>query len=215
MHKPTFQDSDCQQMTVSSEVPLWHKVTSKLLSPLRKARRWFREFCDGWSLYLLSLTGYIPSHFFRNFVYRSFGVKLAQTSSIHSRTRFINPQALSIDEHTVIGHDCIFDARQGISIGSCVNLASETRIYTMQHDIDDPFFAPTGAPVVIEDYAYIGTCVIILPGIRIGKGAVVASGAVVTKDVAPYTMVGGVPAKFIRERSQDLRYKLSYAKWYL
>ena len=215
MHKPTFQDSDCQQMTVSPELPLWHKVARKLVSPVRKTRHWWREFQDDFSLYLLALTGYIPSHCFRNFVYRSFGVKLAQTSSIHSRTRFINPKELSIGEHTVIGHDCIFDARQGISIGSCVNLASETRIYTMQHDIDDPFFAPTGAPVTIEDYAYIGTRVLILPGVRIGKGAVVASGAVVTKDVAPYVMVGGVPAKFIRERSHDLRYKLSYAKWYL
>ncbi|MEH2295892.1 acyltransferase [Nostoc sp.] len=201
-------------MTVSPK-PQQPQVTSKLLSPLLKACRWFREFCNGWSSYLLNLTGYVPSHFFRNFVYRSFGVKLAQTSSILSRTRFMNPQALSIDEHTAIGHDCIFDARQGISIGSCVNLASETRIYTMQHDIDDPFFETTGAPVVIEDYAYIGTCVIILPGVRIGKGAVVASGAVVTKDVAPYTMVGGVAAKFIRERSQYLRYKLNHSKWYL
>jgi hypothetical protein len=51
-----------------------------------------------------------------------------------------------------------------------------------------------------------------LPITRIGKGAVVASGAVVAKDVPPYMLVGGVPAKPIRERSRDLRYKLGYAK---
>jgi acetyltransferase-like isoleucine patch superfamily enzyme len=202
-------------MTVSPDVSLRHQIVTKFLSPARKTRSWYREFRDDFSLYLLAITGYVPSHCFRNFVYRIFGIQLAKTSSIHSRTRFLNPKGLSIGENTVIGHDCIFDARQNISIGSCVNLASESRIYTMEHDVDDPFFAATGAPVVIDDYAYIGTCVIILPGVHIGKGAVIASGAVVTKDVAPYMMVGGVPAKFIRERSHDLRYKLSYAKWNL
>jgi len=66
--------------------------------------------------------------------------------------------------------------------------------------------------VTIHDYACIGSRVTILPRVTIGYGAVVASGAVVTKDVAPYAVVGGVPAKFIRERSHDLRYKLGYAK---
>jgi maltose O-acetyltransferase len=93
-----------------------------------------------------------------------------------------------------------------------VNVAAEVRIYTREHDIDDPWFAETGGPVTIEDYAYIGTRVTILPGVTVGRGAVVATGAVVTKDVAPYMLVGGVPAKPIRERSHDLRYRLGYAK---
>ena len=117
-----------------------------------------------------------------------------------------------IGEHSTIGNDGFFDARDRISIGSSVNIAAEVRIYTREHDIDDPFFAEKGGPVVIGDYAYIGTRVTILPGVTVGKGAVVASGAVVAKNVAPYTLVGGVPAKAIRERARDLRYKLGYAK---
>jgi maltose O-acetyltransferase len=70
----------------------------------------------------------------------------------------------------------------------------------MEHDINSQTFGGSGGPVVIHDWAYIGTRVTILPGITIGEGAVVASGAVVTKDVAPWTMVGGIPAKFIRNR---------------
>lgn len=188
---------------------------AKRITPLRKARRWWLNGI--WSdlrLWVLTMTGYVPSHRFRNFVYRAHGVSLARSSSIHWRARFFDPQGLSIGETSTIGNDAFFDARDKIVIGSCVNIAAEVRIYTREHDIDDPFFAETGGPVVIEDYAYIGTRVTILPGVKIGKGAVVASGAVVTKDVPPYMLVGGVPAKVIRERSHDLRYKLGYAKMF-
>jgi acetyltransferase-like isoleucine patch superfamily enzyme len=61
-------------------------------------------------------------------------------------------------------------------------------------------------------YAWIASHAIILPGVTIGEGAVVAAAAVVTKDVAPYTLVAGNPARFVRERSRDLRYQLGYAK---
>ena len=82
----------------------------------------------------------------------------------------------------------------------------------MEHDIDSPDFAETGAPVIIEDYAVIGTRVTILPGVTVGRGSVVGSGAVVTKNVAPYTVVGGVPAVFIKNRSKDLRYTLKFSR---
>jgi len=82
----------------------------------------------------------------------------------------------------------------------------------MEHDIDSPDFAETGAPVVIEDYVVIGTRVTILPGVTIGKGAVVASGAVVTHDVAAFDVVGGVPAKVIRQRNKNLTYRLKFAR---
>lgn len=186
---------------------------AKRITPLRKLRRWWLNGI--WSdlrLWVLTMVGYVPSHYVRNSVYRWMGIGLARSSSIHWRARFFDPQGLRIAEHTTIGNDGFFDARDGISIGSSVNIAAEVRIYTREHDIDDPFFAEKGGPVIIEDYAYIGTRVTILPGVTIGKGAVVASGAVVSKSVTPYMLVGGVPAKPIRERSRDLRYKLGYAK---
>jgi maltose O-acetyltransferase len=58
----------------------------------------------------------------------------------------------------------------------------------------------------------VGTRALILPGVTIGEGAVVAAGAVVTRDVEPYTIVGGVPARFLRQRSRDLEYELNYRK---
>ena len=195
-----------------------------------------RSLIDFW-VYMATLTGYIPSHTIRLFFYRHiFRMRIGKDSSIHWRARFNQPSGISIGHNTVIGNDAFLDGRikrdwkgkkptpwayfheffspteHPVVIGNNVSVAGEVRIFTMQHDIDDPHFAETGAPVVIEDYAVIGTRVMILPGVTIGKGAVVASGAVVTKDVAPYTLVGGVPAVYIRNRSKDLHYTLKFAR---
>ena len=91
-----------------------------------------------------------------------------------------------------------------------MNIAGETSIFTWEHDPESSIFGVKNGPVRIEDYAYIGYRVTILPGVTIKKGAIVAAGAVVTKDVPEYTMVGGVPAKFIRNRSRNLNYTLNF-----
>lgn len=195
-----------------------------------------RYFIDFW-VYLCTLTGYIPSHTIRVFLYRTlFRVKIGKDSSIHWRAEFNQPSGVEIGHNTIIGNDAFLDGRfrrewkpgeskigryikeffgsyaRPLKIGNNVSIAGEVRIYTMEHDIDSPDFAEVGAPVVIDDYVVIGTRVTILPGVHIGHGAVVASGAVVTKDVAPYTVVGGVPAVFIRNRSRDLHYTLKFAR---
>jgi maltose O-acetyltransferase len=116
-----------------------------------------------------------------------------------------------IGNNCVIGEFALIDARSGVVIGDNVNIAGNVTIYTLEHDPDSPTFDTKGGPVIIDDYAYIGSHVVILPGVHIGYGAVVATGAVVTQDVPPYHIVGGVPARFIRERNRDLRYKLDFA----
>lgn len=183
-----------------------------------------RVLIDFW-IFLCTLTGLIPSHTIRLLLYRTlFSVRVGRDSSIHWRAQFNQPAGVSIGHNTVIGNDAFLDGRMKdfltwtkvhgypLTIGSNVSIAGEVRIYTMEHDIDDPNFAEVGAPVVIEDYVVIGTRVTILPGVTVGKGAVLASGAVVTKDVAPYAVVGGVPATFIRNRNKNLRYTLKFAK---
>ena len=100
------------------------------------------------------------------------------------------------------------DGRDKIIIGNHVDIA-----YNSEHDINsDDFRAVVGA-VEIEDYVFIGPRAIILPGVKISKGAVVGAGAVVTKDVADFTVVGGVPAEVIGERKlKDPHYKLGRAR---
>lgn len=110
---------------------------------------------------------------------------------------------LSIGDGTHIGDNTIIDVCDNVSIGDEVAIGPNCVIYTHDHDYTQPDKpAWKGGvitkPVIIEDGAWIGSGVTILPGVTIGKRAVVAAGAVVTKNVDPKTVVGGVPAKVIK-----------------
>ena len=148
-----------------------------------------------------ALTGYIPIHTIRLLLYKFlFGVDVPLDSIIYRRCRYNTPAGVHIGHHSIIATDAYFDGRKGLFIGNNVNIAAEVRIFTLEHDITSPNFGAKGGAVHIDDWVYIGPRVTILQSVRIGTGAVVAAGAVVTKDVEPWTMVGGVPAKFIKER---------------
>jgi acetyltransferase-like isoleucine patch superfamily enzyme len=147
------------------------------------------------------LTGYIPVHAIRLLLYKYlFRIDVPFDVIIDGRIKFNEPSGVHIGHHSIIGGHASLDGRRGIFVGSNVNIAGEVMILTLQHDITLPDFGTKGGAIHIDDWAYIGPRVIILPGVRIGVGGVVAAGAVVTKDVEPWTMVGGVPAKFIKRR---------------
>lgn len=78
----------------------------------------------------------------------------------------------------------------------------------MQHDHRDPYFKciQHHTKVIIDKYVWLGSNVIVLPGVHIGEGAVCCAGCVVTKDVEPYTVVAGIPAKKVNERPRNLKY---------
>ena len=106
---------------------------------------------------------------------------------------------------------CIIDARGGeIHVGESTDIGLQTNIWTLEHSPNDEKHGTMGAPVIIEDHVWIATRVTILPGVKIGRGAVVATGSVVTKNVAALDIVAGVPAKVIGKRTNDLQYKLNY-----
>ncbi len=166
-------------------------------------------------VYKLHLTGCIPSHTYRKFIYRLAGIKIGRGSTIHMKARFYDPRNISIGEDSIIGEEVVLDGRDKLLIGSHVDIATEVMIYNSEHDINDENFLAKNSPVKIEDYVFIGPRVVILAGVTIGRGAVVGAGAVVTKDVPPYAIVGGVPAKIIGERqNKDLHYKLGRARWF-
>jgi acetyltransferase-like isoleucine patch superfamily enzyme len=119
------------------------------------------------------------------------------------------PKNITIQAYTIIGNNVILDGRAGITIGSKVNLSSEVAIWTVQHDPQAADFGIKSGKVVVEDYAWLSFRSVVLPGVTIGEGAVVAACAVVTKDVEPYTIVAGIPAKKIGERNRDLNYTLA------
>jgi len=172
------------------------------------ANRFYNYYLD-FKLMILRWTGYVPSHIFRKTAYRLAGIKIGKGSTIHMFANFYQPKNIEIGEDTIIGDRCFLDGRAKLKIGSHTAIASQVLIYNSQHDIDSLDFKPIEKPVEIDDYVFIGPRSIVLPGVKIGKGAVVAAGAVVTKSVPAMSVVGGVPAKEIRKRRvKKLQYKL-------
>lgn len=171
----------------------------------------FLEF----EVFLLHLVGCIPCHCCRRFFYRIAGIKIGKGSAIHMKARFYDPRNISVGEDSIIGEGVVLDGRDLLTIGNHVDIASEVMIYNSEHDINSETFSATLAPVKIEDYVFIGPRAIILAGVTVGLGAVVGAGAIVIKDVPPYAIVGGVPAKIIGERrNKDLHYRLGRARWF-
>lgn len=126
---------------------------------------------------------------------------------------------LKIGKGSIIGDKAILDARNTIIIGENVNFSTNVSIYTEQHDHRDPYFKSTSDSsfrVKIGDRAWIGPNVIILPGVNIGEGAVIAAGSVVTKNVPDFAIVGGIPSKIIGERNRNLLYEFDgkYSPFY-
>ena len=144
---------------------------------------------------------HIPSRRIRLALLRHKGANIHHEVSMFASVEIRNPKGLSINSGCSIGPRVLLDARQGLTIGKNVTIAYDAIIWTLHHDMEASDFCTIGAPTTIDDYAWICSRSILLPGVHIGEGAVVASGAVVTKDVPPYTVVGGIPAKKIGERN--------------
>ena len=135
--------------------------------------------------------------------YRAWGVDgstyLARGSSIH--------RSLRMGAYGYIGVGS--EIPSGVTVGNYVMIASEVTITGNDHRFDIPGVAvifsgrPEPKATVIEDDVWIGSQVIIMRGLTIERGAIVAAGSVVTRNVAPYSIVGGVPARFIRMRFND------------
>ena len=154
----------------------------------------------------------IPIVSLRMRTYQLFGVRFedVRTSVIMLGTEVWAPWKLEIGARSIVGRCCLLDARGGLCIGRDVNVTSYVRFMTAKHEVSDPDFIHQMSPIAVGDRAWIALGGVVLGGVNIGEGAVVAAGAVVAKDVAPYTIVGGVPATKIADRAGDLTYELSY-----
>ena len=116
--------------------------------------------------------------------------------------------------HSVVNRNCYLDCREGIDIGENVSISPECYIITWGHDPQSPTFDNKAGKVIIEDYVWLGARVMVLPRVRLSKGMVAAGGAIVTQTFPEYSIVGGNPAKFIKERSKDLTYKIDWFPWF-
>lgn len=134
---------------------------------------------------------------------------IGERAHIYGGLEVREPQNVEIGNATIVGHNVILDGRSGIKIGPNVNLSSEVSIWTLQHDPQSPTFGTRGGQVVVDKNAWLSFRCTVLPGVHIGEGAVVAAGSIVTKDVEPFAIVAGIPARTIGVRTRDLRYDLA------
>ena len=109
---------------------------------------------------------------------------------------------LRVGEHSFIGR-AELSVHERLSIGRCVCINDGVKILTASHDVSDPCWAMVARPIVIEDHVWIATNAIILPGVTLGRGAVVGAGAVVAKDVPPLGIVAGNPARLLDKSRVD------------
>lgn len=170
--------------------------------------------CKFFVVEFLNLTLLLVPNPLRNFYLRLYGIKIAGNSSIHRGCKFFHVGKFKMGSGGVINFNCYLDNRRGIFIGKNVGIAHNTKIYTLGHNIDSPKFETKGAPVIIEDNVFIFSNSLIMPGVTIGEGAIVLAGSVVTKDVPSRVVVGGNPAKIIRQRTAEIDYKANYNYWF-
>lgn len=180
----------------------WREVLHKALNRVAAILEETKVF----SMHLFSS---IPSHLVRRIVYRLGGIHFDKGTNFHRQISLYHPSGIEIGKDTLIGERVVLDGRGGLTIGSHVDIATGAMLFTSQHNIIDPLFLAESARIVLGDYVFVGPNAIILPGVKVGKGAIVAAGAVVTKEVPELAIMAGVPAKQIGERpSSALGYVL-------
>lgn len=154
--------------------------------------------------------GNVPIRFIRHAWYSMF-IEMGQDCNLMTGIKIRYPGRIHIGLRSNVNQYCILDSRGGqIRIGNDVDISPQVNIWTLQHDYNHPDFAVSNGCVTIEDFVWIGNRAIILPGVRLGKGSVIAAGAVVTKDVEKWTVVGGVPARKIANRNDHQKSRKPY-----
>lgn len=173
----------------------------------------FYNYCLDFELMVLRWVSHVPSHLFRKMFYLLAGMRIGKGSVVHMWANFFDPSEIVIGDDTIVGDHAFLDGRAPLKIGSHVDIASSVMIYNSEHNLESEDFTARTEPVEIGDYVFIGPRAIILPGVKVGRGAVIAAGAVVTKNVDDFTIVGGVPARVIGERkNKNPDYKLGRAR---
>lgn len=155
--------------------------------------------------------GSVPSRTLRKFYLRFWLGKYGRGTGVQMGCKFLNGRRVHLGQRNVINFGCLLDGRKfTIRTGDDVSMGPEASILSLGHDPQSPEFNDRGGEVIIGDRVWIGYRAIILPGVKIGSGAVIGAGSVVTKDVAPFTIVAGNPARKIGERNPNLIYQLNY-----
>lgn len=142
---------------------------------------------------------------FKKFAFKILLKKFGRGSWIHNKCYFQYPSKISIGVNSIINRGCSFypsihHKGVSISIGDYVAIAPEVSFFATSHDYTQMHLPVIAGTITIENHVWIGGKSIILPNVIIGEGAVIAAGSVVTKNIPPYAIAAGNPAKVIKRR---------------
>lgn len=138
----------------------------------------------------------------RLFLYRRIGMKIGRNCVVRRGIYLSSPNELEVGGGSFLGRASLY-CTAGVKIGRNANVSDGVVIITAKHNVNSPRFEALYEPIEIGDWAWLATSAMILGGVTVGEGAVVAAGAVVTKDVPPYAIVGGNPAVIIGQRKKQ------------
>jgi putative colanic acid biosynthesis acetyltransferase WcaF len=136
----------------------------------------------------------------RHHILQLFGAKITMKSLVYHSCTIYAPWTLEVGEHACIGPDTTLYNKDKIIIGDNTVVSQGCFLCTASHDISKELLSLITAPIVIEDKAWIAADAFIGMGVSIGQGAIVGARSCVFKNVEPWTVVGGNPAKFIKKR---------------
>lgn len=174
----------------------------------------FQKYIDNYSIknriyrLLWNIFSFIFFNFFslpifknwRNLVLKMWGAKIGKGSVVHSSSKIWAPWNLEIGQRTCVGPNTIIYNPGKIILGNKVTISQYSYLCTATHDYESKLHTLYWKTILVNDYAWVAAEAFVGPGVTIGEGAVVGARAAVFKDVAPWTVVGGNPAKYIKDR---------------
>lgn len=155
-----------------------------------------------WGIVEATVFRWSPTAFrgWRRLLIRAFGGQISSSASIHPKARIDCPWNLSMADRASVGEDSWIYCLAQIVIRENACVAQRVLLLTGSHDIGDPTFRLILKPIEIGAGAWVAAAAIVLPGVRIGEMSVVGAGSVVARDVRPWTVVCGSPAREIKRR---------------
>lgn len=136
----------------------------------------------------------------RLWLLRCWGAKIGKGCDIHASAVIWAPWNLEIGQRTCIGSKAIIYNPGRVILGNKVAISQYSYLCTATHDYESRSHTLYSRPIIVDDYAWVAARAFVGPGVHVGEYAVVGATASVYKDVAPWTVVGGNPAKFIKKR---------------
>lgn len=180
-----------------------HPGSDPYLSPQTALTSRVGRFAWGIVYALLFRPSPRPLHAWRALLLRCFGARLGRHCHIYPRARIWAPWNLQCGDVVAIADDVEIYNAWPVSLHSHATVSQQAYLCSASHDVDDPRFPMTGAPIHIGSRAWVCARATVLPGVTLHEGAVLAACAVATRDIDAWSIHGGVPARFVRNRARN------------